>query len=174
MKKILAFSGSNYSKSINQELVSYTASLLNHDVKVINIFDWDIPVYSIDMDPDVTPQRIKELLALIQEYDGFILSTPEHNGSIPAFLKNIIDWISRRSKKVFEGKPLFLMSTSPGARGAASSREQLERLLPYIGVQVAATFSLPSFHENMKEGTMNSLYKENLEKALTEFSEVLG
>lgn len=174
MKKILAFSGSNSSKSINQELVRYTSSLLNVDVELINIFDWNIPIYSVDMDPDQTPDRIIELINLIQEFDGFILSSPEHNGSIPAFLKNIIDWISRRSRKVFNGKPLLLMSTSPGARGAASSRELLERLLPYIGANVAATFSLPSFNENMKDGEMNNVYLENLNKALEQFENVLN
>ena len=86
MKKILAFSGSNHSKSINQQLVNFTASLIDDiDVKVLDIRNWDIPIYSIDMDPDQTPERVSELMQLIEEYDGFIVSSPEHNGGTPAF-----------------------------------------------------------------------------------------
>lgn len=38
MKKILAFAGSNHSKSINQQLVSYTASLISElEIEVLDI-----------------------------------------------------------------------------------------------------------------------------------------
>lgn len=101
MKGILAFAGSNHYKSINQQLVVYTASLITDTkVDVIDISSWDIPVYSIDMDPDQTPDAIKHLTEMIKNHDGFIVSSPEHNGSTPAFFKNIIDWLSRRSKHI--------------------------------------------------------------------------
>ncbi len=102
MKKILAFAGSNHSKSINQQLISYTSSLITEtEVEVLDISKWNIPIYSIDMDPDQTPDQIIELIELIYNCDGFIISSPEHNGSTPAFFKNIFDWLSRRSKTVF-------------------------------------------------------------------------
>lgn len=174
MKKILAFAGSNHAASINQQLVAYTASLMtDFDVTVINIHDWKIPVYSIDMDPDQTPDEIVKLLELIKEYDAFVLSTPEHNGTVSAFLKNIIDWISRRSKKVFEEKPLLLMSTSPGAGGAANSRKAVEKLLPYQGAQIVATFSLPSFKTNFVEGAVSEEYQEELREAIAQFTTAL-
>ena len=134
MKKILAFSGSNHSKSINQQLVSYTATLIeDFEIKVLDIKSWDIPIYSIDMDPDQTPDRISELIALIQEYDGFIIASPEHNGATPAFFKNIIDWLSRRAKSVFDKKPVLLMSTSPGGGAGANHLKYLVHSLPYQG-----------------------------------------
>jgi NAD(P)H-dependent FMN reductase len=153
MKKILALAGSNHSKSINQQLINFTASLVEGaEVKVLDIKDWEVPIYSIDMDPDQTPERITELIQLIQDHDGFIISSPEHNGGTPAFFKNILDWLSRRAKAVFAQKPILVMSTSPGKGGGATNRKFLEHTLPYQGARVVAAYSLPSFYENMKDG----------------------
>ena len=172
MKGILAFSGSNHSKSINQQLVLFTASLITDTkVEVIDISSWDIPVYSIDMDPDLTPDAIKQLIELIKNHDGFIVSSPEHNGSTPAFFKNIIDWLSRRSKQVFDNKPMLLMSTSPGKKGGVTNREFHEHLLAYQGANLTATFSLPSFHQNMQGEALNGLLSEKLHIEVNNFLE---
>ena len=155
MKKILAFAGSNHSNSINYSLIEYTASLIEKiEVTVLDIKTWDIPIYSIDMDPDQTPELIMKFIKLIEENDGFIISSPEHNGGTPAFFKNIIDWVSRRSKNVFDNKPVLLMSTSPGAGGGANNLKFLNHTLPYQGANIVSTYSLPSFYNNMKEGSI--------------------
>lgn len=172
--KVLAFSGSNHSQSINQKLVEYTASLIsNINVEVIDISKWDIPIYSLDMDPDKTPDKIPQLVKLINSYDGFIISSPEHNGSTPAFFKNIIDWLSRRSKNVFENKPLLLMSASPGKTGGMKNRKLLEGLFPYLGANVVATFSLPSYYENMVDGALNDILLKELKIELSLFTEAI-
>ena len=153
MKKILAFAGSNHSKSINYQLVNHTASLVEGAaVEVLDIRDWDVAMYSIDMDPDQTPEKITELIELIGNHDGFIIASPEHNGGMPAFLKNIMDWLSRRGNKVFSGKPVFLISTSPGGKGGANNLNTMAHVLPYQGANVVTSFSLPSFYDNFKEG----------------------
>lgn len=171
MKKILAFAGSNSSQSINKELVAYTSSLFSNDVEVTNldISKWLISIYSIDMDPDETPEMIVKLIDMISEYDGFILASPEHNGGTPAFLKNILDWISRRSKNVFENKPMLLMSTSPGQGGGANNLNYLKHMLPYLGAKISATFSLPSFYQNMEGGNMKSEFLSDLKSAIDSF-----
>ena len=172
MKKILAFTGSNHSKSINQQLVNYTASLITEfEVQIIDISTWDIPIYSIDMDPDQTPLEIVQLIELIQNHDGFIIASPEHNGSTPAFFKNIIDWLSRRSKNVFTNKPMLLMSTSPGKQGGIKNRKVLEQMLPYLGANIAATYSLSSFHQNMQDATIEGGLLDELLVEVNEFLE---
>ncbi len=174
MKKILAFAGSNNDKSINHQLVEFTASLFNDaEVNVLDIRNWDVPMYSINMDPDQTPEKISTLISLIQESDGFILSSPEHNGGTPAFLKNIIDWLSRRGENIFDKKPLLLMSTSPGARGGSTNLKYLVHSLPYQGATVASTFSLPSFYDHFKEGEINGEHLGQLKESISEFKEVL-
>lgn len=174
MSKILAFAGSNHSKSINHSLVEFTASLINdHEVTVLDIRSWKISMYSIDMDPDDTPVEIIDLLNMINEYDGFIISSPEHNGGVPAFLKNIIDWISRRAKNAFNHKPVLLMSTSPGAGGGSTNLKYLIHSLPYQGATIGSTFSLPSFYDHFDNGSLKGDYLGQLAESIKEFKEVL-
>ena len=165
MKKILAFAGSNHTKSINYQLLEYVASTVDElEVSVLDIRIWDIPMYSLDLEVRSTPEKINELIELIQEYDGFIIASPEHNGGTPAFLKNIIDWVSRKTKKVFDGKPVLLLSTSPGGGGGAKHLTYLSRALGYLGAVTVASFSLPSFHSNFKDGMMTTADQAKLLK----------
>lgn len=175
MKKILAFAGSNHTMSINHQLVEFTATLINDcEVKVLDIRNWEIPMYSINMDPDQTPEKITELISIIKESDGFIIASPEHNGATPAFFKNIIDWLSRRGKKVFDNKPVFLMSTSPGPGAGATHLKYLIHSLPYQGAKVAASYSLPSFHSNVQDGKVNGDYLGPLKESIGEFREAVN
>lgn len=170
MKRILAFAGSNNSKSINHQLVKFTASLItDHEVTVLDIRNWDIPVYSIDMDPDQTPDKITELISLIKEHDGCIMSSPEHNGAPSAFLKNILDWLSRRQKKYFDNKKILLMSTSPGAKGGANHLKRLKDIFPYHGAEIVSSYSLPSFFDNYQEGRVIGEQLEELKRILDLF-----
>ena len=174
MSKILALAGSNNSKSINYELVNMTATLVDGmEVKVLDIRKWDIPVYSLDMDPDKTPGEITELMSLIEAYDGFIIASPEHNGGTPAFFKNILDWLSRRAKNVFDKKPVLLMCTSPGGGGGANHLKFLVHTLPYQGAQVAASYSLPSFQDNVEDGKVTGEHLAQLKVSIGEFKESL-
>ncbi len=157
MKKVLAFAGSNHSKSIHYQLIetiSAQSLMEGVDIHLLDIRSWDIPIYSIDMDPDQTPELITKLIGHIQESDGFIIASPEHNGGTPAFFKNILDWLSRRAKKVFDNKPILLMSTSPGGGGGATNRKFLEHTLPYQGATIAASYGLPSFQQNVVDGKL--------------------
>ena len=174
-KSVLAFAGSNNAKSINHQFVAYAASLVEGaEVKVLDIRDWDVPMYSIDMDPDGTPEQIKMLIAQIEAHDGFIIASPEHNGATPAFFKNIIDWLSRRAKKVFAEKPVLLLSTSPGAGGAAKHLNYLVNSLPYQGATVCGHYSLPSFYDNFQAGAVVvDRHNELLEKVQA-LQEALG
>lgn len=173
MKKILAFAGSNHKNSINHQLVTFTSSIIkNADVQILDIRDWDVPMYSIDMDPDQTPEVITKLIDLIKSHDGFIISSPEHNGGTSAFLKNILDWLSRRSKNVFDKKPLVLMSTSPGAGGGANNLKYLMKSLPYQGAEISATFSLPSFYDNFKNGKIIGDHLVKLKECVKELVEL--
>lgn len=167
-KRILAFAGSNHSASINHQLINCIASQLetDHDVEVIDMRDWKVPMYSIDMDPDETPELISQLIDQIEESDALIIASPEHNGGPSAFLKNILDWLSRRSKKIYEGKKIMLLSTSPGGSGGGTHLEYFRKSLPYFGGEITCSFSLPSFFDSLKEGVLVAEQQELLDKEL--------
>jgi NAD(P)H-dependent FMN reductase len=170
MKKVLAFAGSNNSQSINAQLLDFATSLLQDvEVQVLDIRNWEVPMYSIDMDSDQTPEKIAELIGLIQAHDSFIIASPEHNGGPSAFLKNILDWLSRRQKNAFDGKPVLVLSTSPGPGGGATHLNYFKAALPYQGATVTGAFSLPSFYDNFKEGKVTQEHLGALQQSLDEF-----
>ena len=166
MKKIIAFSGSNSANSINQQLVKTAAKLVNDAmVEVLDIRDYASPFFSIDLEKESgIPTIIQELREKLNEADGYMISSPEHNGSIPAYFKNMIDWLSRMDMKVFGNKPMLLMSTSPGKGGGATNLGNLQKLMPWWGGEVVSTFSLGSFHDKFKDGELGTLELKELQE----------
>lgn len=177
MKRIIAFAGSNGSTSINRELVKYAGSLIEHnEIEYLDLREYDAPIYSADIEKEGIPKQIKDLVAKLSEADAYIIGTPEHNGSLTAFLKNTIDWASRVEGKFLGGKPVLLLSTSNGKRGAASSLEDLNNKMKYFAGEVAATYSLGSFSENFDkdQGVITPVdEKGRLQEAVAQFEKEL-
>ncbi len=162
MKKILAFAGSNSSTSINHKLVKYVASEINeHDVKVLNLTSYTMPMYSEDEEKKGLPAMAMGLNKEISESDALIISVNEHNSSFGAFFKNVIDWLSRVDRNFLEGKKILLMSTSPGKRGGQTSLEFGKSIFPRFGGEIIESFSFPSFYENFSEAS-NTVTDETL------------
>jgi chromate reductase, NAD(P)H dehydrogenase (quinone) len=69
----------------------------------------------------------------LQKSNGVLFVTPEYNRSIPGVLKNAIDVGSRPyGKSSFLGKPIGIVSNSPGPLGGVSAAKQLQNILPGI------------------------------------------
>ena len=176
MKQILAIAGSNSTTSINQKLVSWVASqLTEHKVKVLNIGNYVIPIYSEDIEKTTgIPGQVMGIAKEIKEADALILAVSEHNGSWSAFFKNIIDWLSRHNRNFLENKKILLMSTSPGQRGGLTALEHAKNILPRFGGETIENFSFPSFYENYDVTTdtvVNEVLLLGLQDVLTTFSQ---
>lgn len=175
MKKILAFAGSNSKSSINKQLAIYTASNVdNVTFDVADLNDYPLPVFSLEEEEKGFPKSAVAFNDLLNNYDGFVVSLAEHNGSYSAVFKNIFDWVSRIDRKVFKDKPLLLMATSPGGRGGASVLETAAGTFPHLGGNIIAKFSLPSFFDNFKDGELvNSDLKESFNKAIETYQKAM-
>ena len=78
--------------------------------------------------------------------------------------------MSRIDGKLWSDKPMLLMATSPGARGGATALDIAKSRFPYMGGNIVADFSLPSFHENFSEGKItNSELNEQLKNKVITF-----
>jgi NAD(P)H-dependent FMN reductase len=166
MKKILAFAGSNSKTSINKQLATFVASQVsNSEYEVADLNDYELPIFSLEIEAEGFPQAAQDFNQLLSEYDGFVISLAEHNGSYAAVFKNIFDWVSRIDRKVFKDKPVLLMATSPGGRGGATVLDAAKNTFPHLGGNVVSTFSLPSFYDYFKEGKIDN---QELEDALNE------
>lgn len=150
MSTILAFAGSNSSTSINHQLVTYlTTQLQQTSFELFKLSDMDLIVYSEDEQRDNGfPSSINQIYKHIQAADGLLISVNEHNSNPSAFFKNVLDWLSRLDRKFLEGKKVFLLSASTGARGGIGALEVVEKLVPRFGGEVSVTYSFPLFKEN--------------------------
>jgi chromate reductase, NAD(P)H dehydrogenase (quinone) len=148
--KIIAFGGSPSKNSINKKLAIYAASLFeNAEVEVLDLNDFQMPIFSVDIEAEIGQHDLaKAFLAKIESADFLVVSLAENNGNYSAAFKNLYDWCSRIMGKVFQGKPMLLLSTSPGGRGGASVLEIAKNAFPRYGAEIKATFSLPSFNDN--------------------------
>jgi chromate reductase len=148
--KIIAFGGSPSENSINKKLATYAAHLFkNAEVEVLDLNDFEMPLFSVDIEKNIGQHELaKAFLAKMEEADFLVVSLAENNGNYSAAFKNVFDWCSRITVKVFQEKPMLLMATSPGGRGGASVLEIAKNAFPRYGANIKATFSLPGFNDN--------------------------
>ena len=176
--KLLAFAASSSRNSINRQLVTYAASLIEGaEVEVLDLNDYEMPLFSVDREAELGhPEQARAFLAKLAASDAVMISFAEHNGSYTAAWKNLFDWSSRVNGKVFQNKPLVLLSTSPGARGGASVLATATSAAPFYGGEVKANLSIPSFHQNfdVERGTlMNYELKQKLIEAVSQLHETM-
>jgi chromate reductase, NAD(P)H dehydrogenase (quinone) len=148
--KVIAFAASSSKNSINKKLVVYTSGLLqNITTEVLDLNDYELPLFSVDREEELGhPDRAKAFFDKISQSDGLIISFAEHNGAYTAAYKSLFDWCSRIDSKVFQNKPMILLSTSPGSRGGATVLSIATASIPFFGGHVIASICVPSFNQN--------------------------
>ncbi|MCA0420001.1 MAG: NAD(P)H-dependent oxidoreductase [Proteobacteria bacterium] len=143
--KLAIIVGSNRRESINRKLAQALAKLGEgaFDASFVQIDD--LPMFNQDLEPN-RPESTLRLKREIEAADAILIVTPEHNRSIPAVLKNAIDWASRPyGKNSWAGKTVAVTGTSGGAVGTAVSQNELRMILTnlagvVVGGQVFVTF----------------------------------
>jgi len=147
MSKLLFFAGSARKDSLNKKLVKLAvdkAQDAGADVTHIDLRDFEMPIYDGDCEDEKgVPENAIKLKKLFIEHDGFFISCPEYNSSIPPLVKNTIDWVSRPHEEnegsliAYKGKVAALGAVSPGGIGGMRGLVPLRMLLGNIGVLVS-------------------------------------
>ena len=125
--KLVAIAGSIGEQSYNRMLVEY---LRRHFQKIVTIEVLDlreVPVFNEDQDLSASPV-LQELNQKIKAADGVILATPEHNHTIPAAMKNLIEWFSFKLHP-FDGKPIWVIGASYYNQGTSRAQLHLKQIL---------------------------------------------
>lgn len=136
--KISALVGSNRKESYNKKLALFMQKRYQVQVEIDILPLENLPMYNQD-DELSPPASVIELRKKILESDGILIATPEYNHSIPGFLKNAIDWLSR-VEKVMVRKPVMIVGASGGVLGTARAQMHLRQILNSPGV---AALTLP-------------------------------
>jgi len=148
--KVTCFAASSSRNSINKQLVTYAAGLVEDaDVEVLDLNNFELPLFSVDREVQLgQPQLAQDFLDKIQGSDALIIAFAEHNGCYSAAYKNLYDWASRIEAKVYKGKRIVLLATSPGGRGGKSVLELALAQIPRFGGEIRGCVSMPMFYEN--------------------------
>lgn len=138
--RILGLAGSLRAQSYNAALLRAAVPLCPEGTTMELCEGIDaLPLYNEDLDGPLPPAPVAELRRRIVEADAVLLVTPEHNRSIPAALKNALDWASRPlGAAAFTSKPVAVAGASPGALGTVRAQTVLRQVLTGIGADVVA------------------------------------
>ena len=153
--KLLALAGSNSKKTINGQLIRYAASLIEGaEVEILDLNDFEMPLFSVDREDEWgIPELAQRFYDKIGAADALLISLAEHNGSYTVAFKNLFDWTSRIDGKVYQGKPLVLLATSPGARGASGVLATAVNSAPHFGADLKGSLSIADFYKNFDTAT---------------------
>lgn len=131
--------GSLRAGSVNRQLAETAAHVAPEGAEV-TIFEGlaDVPFYNEDIDvPGKESEAVRALRAAAGEADALLLVTPEYNGTIPAVLKNAIDWLSRPyGAGAAAGKAVAVISASPSQNGAKWAHDDTRKAVRIAGGKV--------------------------------------
>jgi NAD(P)H-dependent FMN reductase len=145
--RILALIGSLRAGSHNRQLAE---AALKHAPAEIDaaIFEGlaDVPFYNEDLDVETSlPSPAARLRQEATSADALLLFSPEYNGTMPATLKNAIDWLSRPyGVGAITGKPVAVLGTAFGQHGGVWAQEEARKAVGIAGGKVVeATLAIP-------------------------------
>lgn len=161
---------SNRRESINRKLAVAIAKLADGrvDAKFVQIDD--LPMYNQDLESPL-PTAVARFKAEIEQTDALLFVTAEHNRSLPAVLKNAIDWGTRPyGRNSWVGKPAAITGTSPGAIGTAIAQQHLRQILAALAALVMGGEAYISFKPGLIDD-VGTITDEGTRKLLQAFVE---
>jgi chromate reductase, NAD(P)H dehydrogenase (quinone) len=131
-KQILVLLGSTKTDSVNQKIVDYFEKQTNDVFEVRSYPIADLPFFNPDLDSvENLPNSIFEFRKLIENTDGVFISTPEYVFSLPAVLKNALEWTV--STMVFHQKPTAIVTAASSGKAA---HESIQLIMQTIGAAI--------------------------------------
>ena len=153
MNQILLLSGSKRQESFNARLLDHIAGHIENTCVFLTVepFAKSLPLFNQDLEnmPAVRT-KVAELHQVFMACNGIVVASPEYNGQLTPYLKNMIDWVSRLAyidstfENPFVDKPVLLCSASTGSSGGAMGIPSARALFGYVGANVfGETLCLP-------------------------------
>ena len=152
MHKVAVIVGSIRKDSINKRLAGALAKLAEGKLVFDTVRIDDLPLFNQDDEASPTP-AVTRIKIQIAASDGVLFVTPEHNRSIPAALKNAIDWATRpHGTSAFKGKPGAIIGTSRGGIATAVAQSHLRTI---VGSHLVALLGSPEAYVQFKDGLID-------------------
>ncbi len=181
MMRLLFFAGSTREGSFNRKLAAlahHIAEANGIEAVLVDLKDYPMPLYNGDLEAkEGPPERARAFKALLEEYQGVFIASPEYNSSVTPLLKNTLDWVTRvRAKgetglEVFKSRVFAISGASPGYYGAMRSLLHLRQILE-VGIgatvipqQIALPRAMDAFEE---DGSLKDKAQQTLCKSVVE------
>lgn len=143
--KILALVGGISLGSINKKLFNAFQEIVGDEAELILADISKLPFFSQDLEQD-PPDQVTSFKDQIRHADAILFITPEYNHSIPAVLKNAIDWGTRPyPQNLWEKIPVATMGASAGNTGTFGAQNHLRAILNYLNMYL---LNKPEFYMN--------------------------
>ena len=129
---VVVIVGSLRKESFTLKIANSLTKLAPDTLKLNVVTLHDISFFNQDLEAAAPADWLK-FRETLQKSNAVLFVTPEYNRSIPGVLKNAIDVGSRPyGKSSFLGKPIGIVSNSPGPLGGISAAKHLQNILPGI------------------------------------------
>jgi len=137
--QLLFFAGSTRQGSYNKKLARLAQRIATANGiggVFVDLKDYPMPLYNGDLEAEHgPPQKAQEFKALLGEYQGAFIASPEYNSSITPLLKNTLDWMTRvrapgeTGLETFKSRVFAISGASPGYYGTMRSLLNLRQIL---------------------------------------------
>lgn len=153
---ILASSNNNKKLAIKLQDI---ASSLNYETQIINLVDYNLPLYSTnEEEANGIPETALDLATQIMDLQAFIIVAPEYNGVMPPVLNNAMAWTSRATKNwrdAFSDKIVALATHSGG--GGQKGLQAMRIMFQHLGANILAREILTTYEKPLNEDTAKSI-----------------
>ncbi|MFD1830616.1 MULTISPECIES: NAD(P)H-dependent oxidoreductase [Streptomyces] len=172
--RILGLVGSLRSGSHNRQLAEAAVKHAPDGVDIV-LYEGlaDVPFYNEDIDVEGSvPAAALRLREAATAADAFLLFSPEYNGTIPAVLKNAIDWLSRPyGAGALTGKPVAVVGTALGQYGGVWAQDESRKAAGIAGGAVLedVKLSIPN-----SAGRFAEVHPADDAEVSAQLAEVLG
>ncbi len=170
---IVLLSGSFHKYSKSLAILRAVESMLSPSKVILPQLD-ALPFYSDDLTGNHQPVVVDEFMAQIEAADAIICCTPEYNHSVPAVLKNAIDWASRPAfQSPLKDKPICIITQANSAVGGARAQAHLKLIFDATlsRVHLAHEMMISDIDNkiNAEHELTDAKVKDRLQKHLTDF-----
>ena len=149
MHKVAVIVGSIRKDSINRKLAEALAKLAAGKLAFEMIRIDDLPLFNQDEEQSPPPEVIR-MKEAIKATDGVLFVTPEHNRSIPAAMKNAIDWATRPSgTSALRGKVGAIIGASKGNISTAVAQQHLRTIAGSHLFAMLGTDAFVKYHDGL-------------------------
>ena len=179
--RLLFFAGSIREGSFNRKLASlahHIAAANGIEAVLAELKDYPMPLYNGDLEAkEGPPEQSRAFKALLSEYQGIFIASPEYNSSVTPLLKNTLDWVTRVREKgetgleVFRSRVFAISGASPGYYGTMRGLLHLRQILEIgmgatvIPQQIAVPRAMDAFEQ---DGSLKDKAQQTLCKTVVE------